>query len=116
MEDIFELWHCLVSFFPQCGPFGIQVVITSNRVVLFLNNILKDSHVVMNVNNEGSSVSFFSQKVSHQYLTWGTALRSTNIIFSLFKKLSLVHIVKISTFYLQRYGQNCPYCRKIEEI
>jgi hypothetical protein len=30
--------------------------------------------------------------------------------------MSLVHIVKIPTFYLRRYGQNCPYCRKIEEI
>jgi hypothetical protein len=29
---------------------------------------------------------------------------------------SLLHIVKILTFYLRRYGQNCPYCRKIEEI
>jgi hypothetical protein len=33
-----------------------------------------------------------------------------------FNVLSLVHIVKILTFYLRRYGQNCPYCRKIEEI
>jgi hypothetical protein len=39
MEDICELWHCLVSFLPQCGPFGIQVITTSDRVVLFLNNI-----------------------------------------------------------------------------
>jgi hypothetical protein len=39
MEDICEIWHCLVSFLPQCGPFGIQVVITSDMVVLFLNNI-----------------------------------------------------------------------------
>jgi hypothetical protein len=39
MEDICELWHFLVSFFPQCGPFGIQVVITSDKVVLFLNSI-----------------------------------------------------------------------------
>jgi hypothetical protein len=39
MEDICELRHCLVSFLPQCGPFCIQVVITSNMVVLFLNNI-----------------------------------------------------------------------------
>ena len=23
MEDICEIWHCLVSFLPQCGPFGI---------------------------------------------------------------------------------------------
>jgi hypothetical protein len=29
---------------------------------------------------------------------------------------ALLHIVKIPTFYLRRYGQNCPYCRKIEEI
>jgi hypothetical protein len=29
---------------------------------------------------------------------------------------TLLHIVKIPTFYLRRYGQNCPYCRKIEEI
>jgi hypothetical protein len=39
MEDIFEIWHYLVSFLPQCGPFGIQVIVTSNGVVLFLNNI-----------------------------------------------------------------------------
>jgi hypothetical protein len=31
-------------------------------------------------------------------------------------KETLLHIVKIPTFYLRRYGQNCPYCRKIEEI
>jgi hypothetical protein len=31
-------------------------------------------------------------------------------------KRALVHIGKISTFYLRRYGQNWPYCRKIEEI
>ena len=39
MEDICEIQHCLVSFLPQCGPFGIQVIITSDRVVLFLNNM-----------------------------------------------------------------------------
>jgi hypothetical protein len=39
MEDICEVWHSLVSFLPQCGPFGIQVVITSDRVLLFLNSI-----------------------------------------------------------------------------
>jgi hypothetical protein len=43
--------------------------------------------VAATVNNEGSSVSFFSQKVSHQSLTWGMALRSEKVIFSLFKKL-----------------------------
>ena len=39
MKDIRELWNCLVSFLLQCGPSCIQVVITSNRVVLFLNKI-----------------------------------------------------------------------------
>ena len=43
MEDICEIWHCLVSFLPQCGPFGIQVVIASDGVVLFLNSIPKGS-------------------------------------------------------------------------
>jgi hypothetical protein len=43
--------------------------------------------VAMTENNEVSSVSFFSQKVSHQSLTWGTTLRSAKVIFSLFEKL-----------------------------
>jgi hypothetical protein len=30
--------------------------------------------------------------------------------------MSLLHIGKIVTIYLRRYGQNWPYCRKIEEI
>jgi hypothetical protein len=41
MEDICELWHFLVPFLPQCGLFCIQVIITSKRVVLFLNIITK---------------------------------------------------------------------------
>jgi hypothetical protein len=41
MGDIHELWHYLVSFLPQCGPFCIQVVITSDRVVLFLDSVLE---------------------------------------------------------------------------
>jgi hypothetical protein len=39
MKDICELENCLFSFLQQCGPFCIQVVITSDRVVLFLNDI-----------------------------------------------------------------------------
>jgi hypothetical protein len=39
MEDICELWHFLVYLLPQCGPFCIQVVITSDRVVLFLDRV-----------------------------------------------------------------------------
>jgi hypothetical protein len=41
MEDICELRHCLVFFLPQCGPFCIQVVITSDNVVFFINSILE---------------------------------------------------------------------------
>jgi hypothetical protein len=39
MEYVRELWHCLVPFLSQCGPYCIQVVITSDRVVLLLNRI-----------------------------------------------------------------------------
>jgi hypothetical protein len=39
MEDICELGYCLVSFLQQYVPFFVEVVKTSNRVVLFLNNI-----------------------------------------------------------------------------
>jgi hypothetical protein len=39
MEYICELGHCLVFFMLQCGPFCVQVVITSNGVVFFLNSI-----------------------------------------------------------------------------
>jgi hypothetical protein len=41
MEDICELWNYLVTFLPQCGPFCIQIVINSDRVVLFLDSITK---------------------------------------------------------------------------
>ena len=41
----------------------------------------------MTLNNEGSSPSLFSQKVSHQYFTSRMGLRRKNIIFSLFEKL-----------------------------
>ena len=39
MEHICELWYCLVPFLSQCGPFHILVIVASNKVVLFLNNI-----------------------------------------------------------------------------
>jgi hypothetical protein len=38
------------------------------------------------------------------------------VVYSKVTEVTLLHIVKIPTFYLRRYGQNCPYCRKIEEI
>jgi hypothetical protein len=43
--------------------------------------------VSANVNNEGSSISFFSHKLSHQSLTWGMTLSSINVIISLLEKL-----------------------------
>jgi hypothetical protein len=39
MEYICELWHCLVPFLLQHGPFYILVIVASNMVILFLNNI-----------------------------------------------------------------------------
>jgi hypothetical protein len=39
MEDICEIWYCLIPFLSQCGPSHILVIIASNRVVLFLNRI-----------------------------------------------------------------------------
>jgi hypothetical protein len=41
MEDICELQHCLVSFLSQRSPFCILFILASNRVILFLNNILE---------------------------------------------------------------------------
>jgi len=43
--------------------------------------------VTKTLNIEGSFVSFFSQKFSHQYLTWGTNLRSENVIFLSIRKV-----------------------------
>jgi hypothetical protein len=39
MEDICEIWYCLVPFLSQCGPSRILIIIHSNRVVFFLNKI-----------------------------------------------------------------------------
>jgi hypothetical protein len=39
MEDICEIFYCLVPFPSQCGPSRIPIIVVSNRVVLFLNNI-----------------------------------------------------------------------------
>jgi hypothetical protein len=41
MEDICELWHCLVPFMSWCGPYCIQVIITTNKEVLLLNSIIE---------------------------------------------------------------------------
>jgi hypothetical protein len=43
--------------------------------------------VGVSTNNVNPSISFFSQKVSQQSLTWGMTSRSTNVIFYLSKKL-----------------------------
>jgi hypothetical protein len=39
MENIAEMWYCLVPFLMQGGPFGVLVLIPSNRVVMFFNGI-----------------------------------------------------------------------------
>ena len=39
MENIGEVWYCLVDFLTQGGPFGVLVLIASNKVVLFFNGI-----------------------------------------------------------------------------
>jgi hypothetical protein len=41
MEYICELWHYLVPFLLQRGPFCILVIVASNMVILFLNSILE---------------------------------------------------------------------------
>ena len=41
MEDIGELWHCLVPFLSQCGPSHVLIIIASNKVILLLQSIHK---------------------------------------------------------------------------
>jgi hypothetical protein len=41
VEDIGELWHCLVPFLLQCGPSRVLIIIASDRVILLLKGIHK---------------------------------------------------------------------------
>jgi hypothetical protein len=41
MENIGEIWYCLVPFLMQRGPYCVLVPVASNRVVLFFNSIPK---------------------------------------------------------------------------
>ena len=41
MENIGEIWYCLVPFLMQCGPSCVLVLIASNMVVLLFNGILE---------------------------------------------------------------------------
>jgi hypothetical protein len=41
MEGIGEPWNCLAPLLSQCGPSHVQVLIVSNRVILFLYCIHK---------------------------------------------------------------------------
>jgi hypothetical protein len=41
MENIGEIWYCLVPFLMQCGPSCLLVLVASNKVVLFFNGILE---------------------------------------------------------------------------
>jgi hypothetical protein len=39
MENIGEIWYCLVPFLTQGDPSGILVIVASNRVVLLFNGV-----------------------------------------------------------------------------
>jgi hypothetical protein len=39
MENIGEIWYCLVPFLTQGGPSCVLVLVASNMVVLFFNDI-----------------------------------------------------------------------------
>jgi hypothetical protein len=41
LENIGEIWYGLVPFLMQGGPSGVLVLVASNGVVLFFNDILK---------------------------------------------------------------------------
>jgi hypothetical protein len=41
MENIGEIWYCLVPFLMQHGPSCVLVLVASNRVVLLFNGIPK---------------------------------------------------------------------------
>jgi hypothetical protein len=41
MENIGEIWYCLVPFLMQGGPSGVLVLVGSNMVVFFFNGIPK---------------------------------------------------------------------------
>jgi hypothetical protein len=39
MENISEIWYCLVPFLTQGGPSGVVVLVASDMVVLLFNGI-----------------------------------------------------------------------------
>jgi hypothetical protein len=41
MENIGEIWYCPIPFLTQHGPSCVLVLVVSNRVVLFFNEIPK---------------------------------------------------------------------------
>jgi hypothetical protein len=41
VENIGEVWYCLVPFLMQGGPSGVLVLVASNKEVLFFNGILE---------------------------------------------------------------------------
>ena len=41
MENIGEIWYCLIPFLMQGGPFGVLVLVASYMVLLFFNGIPK---------------------------------------------------------------------------
>ena len=41
MENIGEIWYCLITFLTHHGPSSVLVLVSSNMIVLFFNNIPK---------------------------------------------------------------------------
>lgn len=41
MENIGEIWYCLVPFLTQGGPSNVFVLVASNRVVFLFNGIME---------------------------------------------------------------------------
>jgi hypothetical protein len=39
MENIGEIWYCLVPFLMQGGPSSVLVLVASNKIVIFFNDI-----------------------------------------------------------------------------
>jgi hypothetical protein len=59
MENIVEIWYYLVPFLTHGGPSDVLVLITSNRVVLLFNGILKGIPVGEIKNIADFSVALF---------------------------------------------------------
>jgi hypothetical protein len=61
MENVGEIWYCLVPFLTQRGLSCALVLVASNRVVFSLMTSLKKSHVELTTNIAYSSMALCSE-------------------------------------------------------